>query len=230
IGPGYAGAVGAIPPQVLEELFTAPPSAFTKERNARAAALKKAGRHDAAEALRRLRRPNASLWATNQLGRLDAKRLAAFIDAVGDLRRTQLRDPRAAGEALRRQRAALDALLEAAGKHLADSGLNATPEVLRRISNTLQGAAGGRRASPEGSRGPGGEAGRGAPEAQRDTAWREGRTQDPARGPVVTCGAGPSPSLPCGPCRRAGAAWAPSRRRRSSGTRRRSGSRNWPSP
>ena len=133
--------MGAIPPQVLEELFTAPPSAFTKERNARAAALKKAGRHDAAEALRRLRRPNASLWATNQLGRLDAKRLAAFIDAVGDLRRTQLRDPRAAGEALRRQRAALDALLEAAGKHLADNGLNATPEVLRRISNTLQGAA-----------------------------------------------------------------------------------------
>jgi hypothetical protein len=133
--------VGAIPPQVLEELFTAPPSAFTKERNARAAALKKAGRHDAAEALRRLRRPNASLWATNQLGRLDARRLAAFIDAVGDLRRTQLRDPRAAGEALRRQRSALDALLEVAGKHLADNGLNATPEVLRRISNTLQGAA-----------------------------------------------------------------------------------------
>jgi len=133
--------VGVIPPQVLEELFTAPPSAFTKERNARAAALKKAGRHDAAEALRRLRRPNASLWATNQLGRLDATRLAAFIDAVGDLRRTQLRDPRAAGEALRRQRSALDALLEVAGKHLADNGLNATPEVLRRISNTLQGAA-----------------------------------------------------------------------------------------
>ena len=133
--------MGVIPPQVLEELFTAPPSAFTKERNARAAALKKAGRHDAAEALRRLRRPNASLWATNQLGRLDATRLAAFIDAVGDLRRTQLRDPRAAGEALRRQRSALDALLEVAGKHLADNGLNATPEVLRRISNTLQGAA-----------------------------------------------------------------------------------------
>ena len=133
--------MGAIPPQVLEELFTAPPNAFTKERNARAAALKKAGRHDAAEALRRLRRPNASLWATNQLGRLDATRLAAFIDAVGDLRRTQLRDPRAAGEALRRQRSALDALLEVAGKHLADNGLNSTPEVLRRISNTLQGAA-----------------------------------------------------------------------------------------
>jgi len=133
--------VGAIPPQVLEELFTAPPNAFTKERNARAAALKKAGRHDAAQALRRLRRPTASLWATNQLGRLDPGRLAAFIDAVGDVRRTQLRDARAAGEALRRQRAELDALLDVAGKHLASNGLHATPEVLRRISNTLQGAA-----------------------------------------------------------------------------------------
>ena len=133
--------MGVIPPQVLEELFTAPPNAFTKERNVRAAALKKAGRHDAAQALRRLRRPTASLWATNQLGRLDPGRLAAFIDAVGDVRRTQLRDPRAAGEALRRQRAELDALLDVAGKHLASNGLHATPEVLRRISNTLQGAA-----------------------------------------------------------------------------------------
>jgi hypothetical protein len=141
LGPRYAGAVATIPPHVLEELFTVPPSAFTKERNARAAALGKAGRHDAAEALRRLRRPNASLWATNQLGRLDARRLAAFIDAVGDLRRTQLRDPRAAGEALRRQRAELDALLDVACKHLADNGLSATPDVLRRISSTLQGAA-----------------------------------------------------------------------------------------
>ena len=133
--------MATVPPAILEELYAAPPSAFTRERNARVAALKKAGRHEVAEAVRRLRRPNATLWATNQLGRLDARRLAAFVEAVDQLRRTQLRDPRAAGEALRRQRAELDALLETARRHLADNGLTAGPEALRRVSSTLQGAA-----------------------------------------------------------------------------------------
>jgi hypothetical protein len=88
-----------------------------------------------------LRRPAATLWAVNQLGRLDARRLDAFVDAVARLRRTQLRDPRAVGEAVQHQRAALDALLEVARAHLAEHGLNAGPEALRRISGTLQGAA-----------------------------------------------------------------------------------------
>ena len=130
-----------IPPDALEELYAVPPADFTRTRNARAAALAKAGHRDAAEALRRLRRPAAPLWAINQLARLDPKRLEAFIDAVAQLRRTQIRDPRAVADAMRHQRAALDALLEAARAHLVEHGLGAGPETLRRISNTLQGAA-----------------------------------------------------------------------------------------
>ena len=130
-----------IPPEALEEVYAVPPADFTRTRNARATALAKAGHRDAAEALRRLRRPPAPLWAVNQLARLDPKRLDAFIDAVAQLRRTQIHDPRAVGDAMRQQRATLDALLETARAHLVEHGLAAGPETLRRMSNTLQGAA-----------------------------------------------------------------------------------------
>jgi hypothetical protein len=137
----YAASVATIPPRALEEVYAVPPADFTRTRNAKAAALAKAGQREAAAALRRLRRPAATLWAVNQLGRLDARRLDAFIDAVARLRRTQLRDPQAVGEAVQHQRATLDALLEVARTHLAENGLGAGPEALRRISSTLQGAA-----------------------------------------------------------------------------------------
>ena len=130
-----------IPPKLLEEVYAVPPAEFIRARNARVAALAKSGHHDAAEALRKLRRPAAPLWAVNQLGRSDPERLKAFVEAVARLRRTQLRDPRAVGEAVREQRAALDALVEAARERLAEHGLGAGPQAIRRISDTLQGAA-----------------------------------------------------------------------------------------
>jgi len=82
----YAASVATIPPRALEEVYAVPPADFTRTRNAKAAALAKAGQREAAVALRRLRRPAAILWAVNQLGRLDARRLDAFIDAVARLR------------------------------------------------------------------------------------------------------------------------------------------------
>jgi hypothetical protein len=60
---------------------------------------------------------------------------------VEHVRRTQLRDPRAAAEALQRQRAELDALVARAGDLLARQGHRATAATHRRISDTLLGAA-----------------------------------------------------------------------------------------
>ena len=133
--------MATIPPRALEEVYAVPPAEFTRARNARVAALAKSGHHDAAEALRKLRRPAAPLWAVNQLARSDPERLEAFIDAVARLRRTQLRDPRGVGDAVRQQRAALEALLEVARGRLTEHGLGAGPQAIRRISSTLQGAA-----------------------------------------------------------------------------------------
>jgi hypothetical protein len=133
----------------IAELYALPPGDFTRTRDARAAALKAAGRHADAQAVRRLRRPPVTLWATNQLARADSERLADFIANVDRVRRTQLRDLRGAGDALQRQRAALDALVGRAGELLAGQGHRAAPAMQRRIADTLLGAAVDRRRSRE---------------------------------------------------------------------------------
>jgi hypothetical protein len=133
----------------VEELYAVPPQEFTRARDARAAALKAAGRADEAKAVRQLRRPSAVLWAANQLAHAELRRLEHFVRTVADLRRTQLRDPRAAAEALRRQRAELDDLVRRAGELLAQHGHRATPAIERRVSDTLLGAAVDRRLSEE---------------------------------------------------------------------------------
>lgn len=126
---------------LIRELYALPPAEFTRARNARAAALKAAGRGDEARAVRGLRRPPPALWATNRLAHVEAERLAGFLDAVDELRRAQLRDPRAVADALRRQRAGLDALVSRASDQLAGHRHRATPATQRRIANTLLGAA-----------------------------------------------------------------------------------------
>ena len=129
------------PAKVVEELYAVPLSAFTRERDARAAALKRAGDADAARAVQALRKPTATLWATNQLAHAEPERLERFVASVERLRRSQLRDARAAAEAMRAQRAELDALVERAQELLKGAGFRASPDTAREISNTLLGAA-----------------------------------------------------------------------------------------
>src|SRR5262245_53378174 len=133
--------MATVPPRLIEELYTVSPNAFTRERNAKAAALAKAGHADQATALKKLRRPTAALWATNQLAHADPKRLAALVQALGRLRGAQLRDPRGAMEALQRQRAELKGLVELAGERLKREGYGLTPATAHRISDTVLGAS-----------------------------------------------------------------------------------------
>jgi hypothetical protein len=133
--------VAQAPARIVEELYAVPLSAFTRERDARAAALERAGEAAAAHAVRTLRKPTATLWATNQLGRAEPDRLERFLATVEQLRRSQLRDARAAAEAMRAQRAELDALVERAEDVLRSAGFRASPDSTREISSTLLGAA-----------------------------------------------------------------------------------------
>ena len=130
-----------LPNDAIAKLYAVPVNAFTRERNAMAAALKKNNRADEARAVLELRRPSAPLWATNQLAHAEAERLRAFLDGIVEVRKTQLRDPRAAAEGLARQRRELQHLAQRAGELLAQHGTRATPDALRRISDTLLGAA-----------------------------------------------------------------------------------------
>ena len=62
--------------RAIEQLYRVPLGAFTRERNATAAALRKAGQPAQAHAVSQLQRPSAPLWATNQLAHEEPKRLA----------------------------------------------------------------------------------------------------------------------------------------------------------
>lgn len=125
----------------VEELYAVPPNEFTSARNAKVAELMAAGHDAEAKALRRLGKPTASLWAANQLVRLVPKQVSHFIDLVQQARRDQLRDPRAAAEAMQAQRTELAALTNRAAEAMTRAGYRLSPGALERVSNTLLGAS-----------------------------------------------------------------------------------------
>ena len=125
----------------IARAYAVPLSEFTATRDRLVGDLRRSGRADEARALARIRKPSAPLWAVNRLATTDGKSLAALFDAVARVRKTQLRDPRAAAEALRAQRLALEALVTRGKKILTDAGLAASQQALRRLSDTVMGAA-----------------------------------------------------------------------------------------
>jgi hypothetical protein len=131
--------------RALERLYAVPPKEFTRARNSLVAELRKARDAGAASAIARLRRPSATLWAVNQLARHAGASLERFLDAVDRLRRTQLSDPRGAMEAMRAERAQLEALVARAEQALSEAGYSPSAEARRRIGDTLLGAAADRR-------------------------------------------------------------------------------------
>jgi len=127
--------------RAIDELYAVPPKEFSSARNAKAAALKAAGRAADADAVRRLAKPSPFLWATNQLARLDAARVAHFVDVVRRVRQSQLRDPRTAAEGMQTIRAELHALAARATEVLTKAGYRVPAAGTARIANTLLGAA-----------------------------------------------------------------------------------------
>ena len=125
----------------IARAYAVPLSEFTATRSRLVGELRRSGHADQARALAGIRKPSAPLWAVNRLATTDGTSLAALFDAVARARKTQLRDRRAAAEALRAQRAALDALVARGRKILTDAGLAASQQALRRLSDTLMGAA-----------------------------------------------------------------------------------------
>ena len=125
----------------IEELFAAPLKEFTSARNAKVAALNAAGHGAEAKLLERLGKPTVSLWAVNQLARLAPKQVSHFVDLVQQARRNQLRDPRAAAEAMQAQRAELTTLSKLAAQAMTKAAYRASSAALGRISNTLLAAA-----------------------------------------------------------------------------------------
>jgi hypothetical protein len=77
------------PRQATSELFSAPLDAFVETRARLAAALIAAGHRAEGQALKKLRKPSPSAWATNQVVRRARGELDAFLAASEHLRESQ---------------------------------------------------------------------------------------------------------------------------------------------
>jgi hypothetical protein len=132
---------------VADRLYGLPLEEFTRERDAAAKALRREKERDAAAEVGRLPKPSAGGWAVNVLAREQPElrdELLAAGDAVREVQESALAgtadraDMRAATA---RQRAAVDALLDAAAG-LRPGGKALSSAALDKLRQTLQAAAG----------------------------------------------------------------------------------------
>ncbi len=121
----------------LDRLYASPPSEFVSARNALAKTLEVAGRKDDAARVKALKKPNAAAWGVNQLA-LSAPRLLAALVASGDRLRAKGSDPR---EEMRKRRDAVHEARREVERAFLGAGLAANPDVLRRLSATLEAIA-----------------------------------------------------------------------------------------
>jgi hypothetical protein len=126
----------------IEALFQLPLSEFTSARNALATRLKKSGQAEQAEAVKGLQKPPLSAWTVNQLFWKQRGAFDKLLDAGLTFRTAQaaqlsgrsadIRGP------LEARREALADLSKRAAQVLRDIGHPATPDVMRRITTTLE--------------------------------------------------------------------------------------------
>lgn len=128
-----------------DSLFQIPAADFTAARNALAARLKKAGKTEDAERVKALAKPSISAWAVNQLfwhHRKAWDRLMASADRFKAAQAAQLAGKSADMRGpLDARREALSSLTRTAVKLLHDAGNAGTPDVLRRVTTTLEAIA-----------------------------------------------------------------------------------------
>jgi hypothetical protein len=130
----------------LDDLYALPPAEFTAQRNDLARRLKEAGRSDAADSVKQLRKPTVPVWVVNQLARRNPDELEALIESGEQLRAAQ-KAALGGGEseqlraATTAQRDALQTLTHRAHEVLEEQGQSTAASVMERIASTLRAAA-----------------------------------------------------------------------------------------
>ena len=129
----------------IDALFQMPLGEFTAARNALASKLKKAERADEAAQVQALTKPPVSAWAVNQLywrHRIAFDRLIAAGDRLRTAQASQLRGKGGElQEPLEARQAALSQLSQHAAALLRESGHNPSPDLMRRVTTTLEALA-----------------------------------------------------------------------------------------
>lgn len=131
----------------IDDLYGAPLDRFVPQRTELAKALRKEGRREDATAVAALRKPSVAAWAVNQLIRTQSRSIKELFGAGDALRRAHEQaasgqgDAQALRTATQEERAAVDALIEAARGLLTSDGHELSPSVIDRVAETLRAAA-----------------------------------------------------------------------------------------
>jgi DNA repair exonuclease SbcCD ATPase subunit len=131
----------------IDDLYGAQLEQFVPERTALVRELRKQGRRDDAATVGALRKPSVAAWAVNQLVRTQVKSVNELFGAGDALRKAHDKaasgggDAGALRDAARRQRDAVDTLIEAARGLLSSEGHELSPTTIDRVTETLQAAA-----------------------------------------------------------------------------------------
>jgi hypothetical protein len=129
------------------DLYGLPLDRFVPERGALVKELRKDDRREQAAEVAGLRKPSVAAWAVNQLVRTQGQAVAELFDAGDALQRAHSRllegsgDGASLREALGRERAAVDGLVEKARGLLSSEGHGLGQATIDRVSETLHAAA-----------------------------------------------------------------------------------------
>jgi hypothetical protein len=131
--------------EAADRLYGLPLEDFTRERDAAARALRSDKQRDAAAEVAKLRKPGAGAWAVNAIAREQPRLRDELLEAGDELRAAQDaaiagRGARELREATARERAAVDAVLDAAAK-LRPGGRALSGTAADRLRQTLHAAA-----------------------------------------------------------------------------------------
>lgn len=133
-----AGAKAPEGEDEIARLLAVPLGDFVEERKRLAASLKSLGRRDEAQAIAKLAKPSAALWAINQL----ARREPAAIRRLAELTAVMQAGPRHAPDeytqGLAEHRDVLRSLRDAAEGILVEAKIGVNPALLERILHTLR--------------------------------------------------------------------------------------------
>jgi hypothetical protein len=130
-----------------DDLYGLPLDRFVPERTVLARGLRADGRREEAAEVAALRKPSVAAWAVNQLVRTQVRALAELFDAGDTLEAAQADvlagrgDASALRVATERERAAVDALVNAARGLLTSQGHELSAAVIDRVAETLHAAA-----------------------------------------------------------------------------------------
>jgi hypothetical protein len=130
----------------IDRLYAAPPGEFVRRRDELARSLRAEGEREAADEVKKLRKPTVAAWAVNQLARREKMRVRGLLTAGERLRGAHEELLKGgASDGLERarddERAAIEELAGAARRLLEEAGHPPTETVLDRLRETLHAAA-----------------------------------------------------------------------------------------